>query len=79
MKIILMHNNTPSQTMGIIIVTKGGKVIAVDGGTRGDATEFKRLVTENGGSIELWLLTHPHHDHHDTLIELARTKTQASR
>lgn len=74
MKIILMHNNTPSQMMGIIIVTKGGKVIAVDGGTRGDATEFKRLVTENGGSIELWLLTHPHHDHHDTLIELSRNK-----
>lgn len=60
--------------MGIIIVTKGGKVIAVDGGTRGDATEFKRLVTENGGSIELWLLTHPHHDHHDTLIELSQNK-----
>lgn len=75
MKIILMHNTTDSQMMGLIFVTKNNKIIAVDGGTRGDAEEFKRLVKEaNGGEIDLWLLTHPHHDHHDTLIELSENK-----
>lgn len=75
MKIILMHHTTPSQMMGLIFVTKNNKIIAVDGGTRGDAEEFKRLIkNENGGEIDLWLLTHPHHDHHDTLIELSEKK-----
>ena len=74
MKITLMHNNTFEQMMGIIIVTKNGKVIAVDGGTRGDTPEFKRLVMERGGEIDLWLLTHPHHDHHDVFVELSKSK-----
>ena len=74
MKIILMHNNTPIQMMGIIIVTKNGRVIAIDGGKCGDADEFKRLVTENGGEIDLWLITHPHRDHYETLIELSQRK-----
>ena len=37
MKIIQMHNSTPSQMMGFLLVTDGGKLIAVDGGTEGDA------------------------------------------
>ena len=36
MKIIHMHNSTPSQMMGMIIITGNGSVIAIDGGTPGD-------------------------------------------
>ena len=55
-------------------ITKNGRVIAIDGGKCGDADEFKRLVTENGGEIDLWLITHPHRDHYETLIELSQRK-----
>ena len=71
MKIIQMHNSTPSQMMGFLLVTDGGKLIAVDGGTEGDAPEFKRLVREHGGHIDFWFLTHPHHDHHDVFVTLS--------
>ena len=71
MKIIQLHNSTMSQMMGYLLLTEHGKLIAVDGGTRGDAGEFKRLVRENGGHIDAWFLTHPHHDHHDVFTDLS--------
>lgn len=71
MKIIQLHNSTISQMMGYLLITDHGKVIAVDGGTDGDAPEFKRLVRENGGHIDLWFLTHPHHDHHDVFANFS--------
>lgn len=73
MKIIQLHNSTISQMMGYLLITDHGKVIAVDGGTEGDAPEFKRLVRENGGHIDLWFLTHPHHDHHDVFVNFSET------
>lgn len=46
MKIVQMHNSTSSQMMGYLLVTESGKLVAIDGGTRGDAAEFQRLVRE---------------------------------
>lgn len=43
MKIIQLHNSTPSQMMGFLLVTDGGKLIAVDGGTEGDAPSLNGL------------------------------------
>ncbi len=74
MKIIMLHNSTMSQMMGFIIVTKNGKIIAVDGGTDGDTAEFKRLAAEHGGHIDMWFLTHPHHDHHDVFAGMSERK-----
>jgi len=71
MKIIQLHNSTISQMMGYLLITDHGNVIAVDGGTEGDTPEFKRLVRENGGHIDLWFLTHPHHDHHDVFVNFS--------
>lgn len=71
MKIIQMHNSTISQMMGYILVTEHGHVIAVDGGTEGDLPAFRQLVLEHGGHIDLWFLTHPHHDHHDVFALLS--------
>ncbi len=63
MKIVQMHNSTDSQMMGYLLVTKQGRLIAVDGGTEGDTEAFVELVHHFGGYIDLWILTHPHSDH----------------
>lgn len=70
MKIIQLHNTTSSQMMGYLLITRNGKVIAVDGGTKGDAGGFKQFVYRHGGHIDLWLLTHPHSDHVGVFWEL---------
>ena len=74
MKIVQMHNSTSSQMMGYLLVTESGKLVAIDGGTRGDAAEFQRLVREYGKGcneeLELWFLTHPHKDHVGVFCEM---------
>jgi len=71
MRIIQMTNSTHTQMMGYVFVANSGHVLAVDGGTQGDADEFSRIIAQEGGHIDLWLMTHPHFDHYGAILELA--------
>lgn len=70
MKIIQHVNKTFSQMMCYTLVAKSGHVLVIDGGNRGDKDELKRVVSKVGGHIDLWLITHPHCDHHDAIMEV---------
>lgn len=70
MKIIQLTNKTPSQSMGYVIVAKTGEVIVIDGGAKGNGDELYRVIKKVGGKVDLWLVTHPHKDHHDAIIEV---------
>ena len=73
MKIIQLKNFTPTQMMGFIIITEGGRVIVIDGGSRGDTDGFLETLSEaTGGAcrIDAWFMTHPHDDHYGVFKEL---------
>lgn len=70
MKIIQLTNKTPSQSMGYVIVAKTGEVLVIDGGAKGNGEELGRVIQKVGGKVDLWLITHPHKDHHDAVIEV---------
>ena len=70
MKIIQLTNMTPCQSMGYVIKAKSGEVIVIDGGARGNEEELQRVIKKTGSHVDLWLITHPHHDHHDSVINL---------
>ena len=70
MKIIQLTNMTPCQMMGYVIKAKSGEVIVVDGGAKGNEDELLRVIKKVGGYVNLWLITHPHSDHHDAVINL---------
>ena len=63
--------------MGYLIVTDGGRLIAIDGGFAEDAEEFLSLMVKYTGeavpTVDLWIITHPHGDHYFALQELAKT------
>ena len=63
--------------MGYLIVTDGGKLIAIDGGFAEDADDFLALMTKYTGdavpTVDLWIITHPHGDHYCALKKLAET------
>lgn len=63
--------------MGYLIVTDGGKLIAIDGGFAEDADDFLALMTKYTGdavpTVDLWIITHPHGDHYFALKKLAET------
>lgn len=59
-----------SQMMGYLIKTKNNKIIAIDGGTIDDTTNFINEVNNLGGKIDYWFITHPHKDHAGVFNEI---------
>jgi beta-lactamase superfamily II metal-dependent hydrolase len=58
--------------MGYVIKTYGGKIIVIDGGTREDADQLRKLIKmdREEGKVDAWFITHPHLDHIGALIEI---------
>lgn len=71
-EIIQLTNQSKSQMMGYIIKTKNDKVIVIDGGTKADKNGLKTEILNLGGIVDAWFLTHPHHDHAGTFLELVQ-------
>ena len=70
MKIIQHTNMNPYQMMAYTIVTESGHVLVIDGGHTGNDTELKRVIKSVGGHVDLWLITHPHSDHHNAVMQV---------
>ena len=68
----MLKSVTDIQMNSFLIVTPSGKVIAIDGGHRQDATYFLSYLREVTGKeiphIDAWFLTHPHNDHNHAFI-----------
>lgn len=73
-------NATSCQMFGAMIVTDT-KTIVIDGGTVGDAAQLEQLLRTHRPPksargehdpihVDLWLLTHPHHDHFGAFLTL---------
>ena len=57
--------------MGYGILThKEGKLIIVDGGNRGDASQLRKFIELHGNRVSAWFITHPHPDHVDALTAI---------
>ena len=72
MKIIQQTNKTHTQMMGYTIQAKTGEVLVIDGGNKNDKDELKRVIKKLGSRVHLWLITHPHSDHHDAVMEVIK-------
>ena len=70
MKIIQQTNMNPTQMMGYTVVSRSGHVLVVDGGYTGNDGELKRVIRSVGGHVDLWLITHPHCDHYNAVIQV---------
>lgn len=70
MKIIQQTNINSTQTMGYAVVGESGHVLYIDGGYTGNDVEVKRVIKSVGGHVHLWLITHPHNDHHNAIMQV---------
>ena len=70
----MLHSITNTQMNSFLITTASGKIIAIDGGLRGDALYFleylRSLTGQEVPHIDVWFLTHPHLDHIDAFMEI---------
>ena len=69
----MLQEQSPTQMMSYVLQTGEGKLIVIDGGNKQDAGHLQDTLIRLGGPepvVDLWLLTHPHLDHVDALLEI---------
>ena len=59
----MLGSATGAQNLSIVIKSPNGKLIVVDGGWEADATKLTELILQQGGKVDVWLITHPYEDH----------------
>ncbi len=80
-RIYFLSNQTTQQMMSFVVTTADGKVIVIDGGTRGDAAHLLDTLRGITGkavpTVDAWFLTHSHLDHTGALIQILETMPNA--
>ena len=56
--------------MSYVIKTKHNKIIVIDGGPHGQTAYLRNFINSQGGQVDSWIVTHPHSDHIDALIDI---------
>ena len=63
-----------TQMMSYLIVSRDGSIIIIDGGTKSDADYLLNLIEKVSGCkkphISAWFLTHAHSDHINAFLEM---------
>lgn len=72
MKIYQITNHSHSQMMGYVLTTKQKQVIVIDGGCLEDSGKLREILAKENSHVNMWLLTHPHYDHHSALMEIMK-------
>lgn len=66
----LMGSSNGGQMLSMILQTKNGNLIVIDGGFDVDADRLRSQIKSMGGHVSAWLVTHPHSDHVGALNKL---------
>lgn len=69
----MLKEQSVLQMMSYVLRTKEGNLIIIDGGGKADADHLVDTLVRLGGTeptVDLWLLTHPHADHIEALLEI---------
>ena len=68
-----------TQMMSYLIVSRDGSISIIDGGTKSDADYLLNLIEKVSGCkkphISAWFLTHAHSDHINAFLEMFRNKS----
>ncbi|MDO5702653.1 MAG: MBL fold metallo-hydrolase [Lachnospiraceae bacterium] len=60
------------QSMFYTIRDQKGRLAVIDGGWEDNADSVLRVIEENGGTVDAWIITHPHPDHVGALNGILR-------
>lgn len=66
----MVSSSNGAQMLSMILQTKSGNLIVIDGGFDVDADRLRSQIKSMGGHVSAWLVTHPHKDHVGALNKL---------
>lgn len=68
----LKNKSTVQQQLCGFVRSSDGKNVVIDGGVEQDAEHLYRIIKENGGYVDAWIITHPQTDHVGGLYAMLR-------
>ncbi|MDO4325982.1 MAG: MBL fold metallo-hydrolase [bacterium] len=70
--LLMPASQSYGQILSAVLRTGHGELIVVDGGRAEDADYLASILREQGGKVSAWLITHPHDDHAEALVEILK-------
>lgn len=70
--LLLPASQSYGQILSAVLGTGHGELVVVDGGRAEDADYLASILKEQGGKVSAWLITHPHNDHAEALMEILK-------
>ena len=58
-----LNMNEDAGGLGYVLQLPTGGLVVFDGGYEGDGPKLHDFIAEHGGTVNAWILTHPHYDH----------------
>lgn len=68
----MLASRSRVQMLSSVIRSEDGRLVVVDGGWQADGDYLLETIKANGGSVDAWLITHPHSDHVGALYHILR-------
>ena len=67
-----LPSQTGNQMNSYVMQTVNGRVMVIDGGYAGDADYLKGFLAALGNQIDIWFVSHLHHDHIEALMTILK-------
>lgn len=71
----MLSSQGGAQMLSSVIRSDNGSLIVVDGGWEADGDYLVETIKNNGGSVDAWLITHPHSDHAGALYHILKNRS----
>lgn len=66
----MLSNSSGRQMLSMILQSSDGSLVVIDGGWTMDAYRLAQVLSDHGGHVSAWFLTHPHSDHVEAFIDI---------
>lgn len=71
----MLSSQGGAQMLSSVIRSENGSLVVVDGGWEADGDYLLETIRENGGTVDAWLITHPHSDHVGALYHILKNRS----
>jgi len=71
----MLSSQGGAQMLSSVIRSENGSLVVVDGGWEADGDYLLETIKKNGGTVDAWLITHPHSDHVGALYEILKNRS----
>lgn len=71
----MLSGEGQAQMLSVLIQSENDNLVVIDGGWEADGDRLVEKIKEKGGTVDAWLITHPHSDHTGALYYILKNRS----